>query len=157
MKIKLPEKKLQDIYNSTVDYMLSSDMFSNNAYVYYPPTIEECPTCIGFNSFGCPDCSGGGRIEVEKKELVRLRIHFSGRLSFNKQNLKRIGINVEHPTGDVLTLGHLADLPKILACNYISFFESQDHQLYHYRLSGSPAPYGFGRSDYFYAIWERVK
>lgn len=155
MKFNIPEAKIKETYESAVDFMMESDLFSNNAYLYYPPIKIDCPSCSNGNTFGCTNCNGYGFKEVVEKEQIRLRIHFSGKLSFNRQNFRKLGINVEDIKGDVLTLGYCADAGKIKRSNYIQFFEDSEHCFYKYRLISPPTPYGFCRDKFCYSMWER--
>lgn len=155
MTFKIDAEKIKKVYTDAVDFMMESDLFSNNAYLYYPPIKVECDQCSNTTTFGCTNCNGSGFREVTEREQIRLRIHFSGRFNFNRQNFRKLGINIEDPKGDVLTLCNCSDSSKILSANYIHFFEDNQHQTFRYKLLSPPTPYGFCRDKYCYCIWEK--
>lgn len=148
--------KLKTIYNTTVDFMLTSDLFSNSSKLYYPPRKIACPNVIGNNNhFGCLTCGGNGYKEVEETEDIRLRIYSGSRFAFEKNQFRKIGLNIDKVSGEVLTLGYLSDGPKILACNYVIFYNDIEFNTWKFKLAGEPIPYGFCRDRYIACFWER--
>lgn len=167
-------KKVKKQYDSICDQMLESDVIGSNVKLFYPPTFENCVNCE-FASFGspktiyraggpapftlggCPMCGGSCKKEVEHTEVVRLRLYSSDSKGFDRRFFKQLGINIDVPEGNILSIGYLADLTKIKSANYAQLYTDQnEYHDWRYKLSSEPAPHGLGRDKYFYCFWSRV-
>jgi hypothetical protein len=153
--------KAKQIYNETVDQFIDNDEIGSDVTLYYPPTFSECVNCefnqysdkniyrnggpIPFTLGDCPMCAGTCQKEVEQTEVVRMRVYSA----YNKSLFKSLGINIQSPSGDILSLFYLSDVLKVNSCNY-ALINGQRH-----KLSSEPVPYGFGRDRYVYAFWKR--
>lgn len=151
--INIDSAKIKEVYNTSVDFMLSSDLFSNDCLLYYPPIQVECTNCNG--DFRCLECNGAGYIEQETTETVRLRVYGGNSSRFNKQSLRKLGLNIDNPSGEIFTLGYIKDTPKLNGCNYIVFFNNQEFGRWKYIMSGEPMPYGFGRDEFVATFWNK--
>lgn len=160
---------LQSLYQEYADSLLISDMTSSQCKLVYPGKREECPNCT-FNSFGgtstnvyksggpqpfnfgvCPLCGGAGYKEKETTENVRLRIYWS------RRDWRKVGIDVQIPDAEVMTIGYLSDLPKCEQADEIVIPSGQSgYHNWSFELAGEPFPHGFGKDRYFVAFWKRT-
>ncbi len=169
--------KAKEVYDATHEQWLNSDVVGINITLYYPPRYEECPNCE-FSTYGdgtstvykaggpapytlgsCPLCgSASCKKEVEVTEIVKLRIYSIDSTSFTRSTMKKLGISIDQPQGELLTIGRISDLPKIKGCNYAVFYSDQEAKVgsLRYKLSTEPTPHGFGKDKYFYCFWSRV-
>lgn len=164
--------KANEIYNSVCDQFLSSDVTGSNVKLYYPPTLVDCPNCeytewgscykaggpSPFSLGSCPTCGGADPTkESEATETIRLRV-YSGEGGFNKSVFKKLGVSIDHPQGELFTIGSVNDLQKIKSCNYaIMFSDEEARGSQRYSLSSEPHLHGFSKNRYFYCFWERVQ
>lgn len=152
--------RAKQIYNDTVDQFLDNDEIGSDVTLYYPPTFTECINCeynqysdknihrnggpIPFTLGDCPMCAGSCQKEVEQTEVVRMRVYSA----YNKNLFKNLGINIQSPSGDFLTLFYLSDVSKVNSANYAILNTKRCS------LASDPIPYGFGRDRYVYAFWK---
>ena len=165
--------RAKEIYDETHAEWLASDAIGINVKLFYPPTYEECDNCetntygtvykaggsFPFTLGGCPACMSDNCMkEVEQTEVVRLRIYSIDSTSFSRATFKKLGISIDQPQGELLTIGRITDLPKIKGCNYAVFYSDQEDKVgsLRYKLSTEPTPHGFGKDKYFYCFWNRV-
>lgn len=154
--LRINTKKLKEVYQSTVDFMMESDFFSSVVKLYYPPRRVRCTNVIGnINHFGCLECGGSGYKMSETTEEIRLRIHYGIGGKFDKNTFKKFGLNIDAVDGDLFTLGYLSDAPKMSSCNYIEIFSDLNHSRFRYQLSSEVMPYGFCKDKYVFAFWTR--
>lgn len=156
-----------DTYFDTVDDFIDSN-FGVTCRLTYPAKKTVCTNCIydpllkkssgiyksggpiSFSNGVCPYCNGVGFSESADTDTLKLRVYYE------KKHWIRLPVTAELPDGSVQTIGHMADLPKILRCNNIVFnTDIEGNVEYKYKLSGEPMPHGFKRRKYFIAMWIR--
>ena len=158
-----------DIYKEVADEFINNDLIGATCTLIYPPKKETCVNCVAntfggsstnvfkhggpmpFNFGNCPMCSGDGFRETEVTASVRLRVYW------NSKDWKNISVPIQVPDGSVMTIGFLADLPKITRANEIILIDKQSgFKHYRYALAAEPFPHGFKKDKYFMAFWTRV-
>lgn len=159
-------------YDDIMNQLLENNESSSNVTLYYPSTFEDCTNCEftdwgvshrsggpqPFTLGGCPQCgSSNSKYEVETSEVIRLRIYSVDPTSFSRHKFKEMGISLQQPQGELLTIGYLDDLRKVKSCNYAVMFSDQESSTgsLRYNLSSEPLPHGFGKDTYFYCFWKR--
>jgi hypothetical protein len=165
--------KAKQVYDDLHDQWLASDEIGVNVTLYYPPTYEDCVNCES-NSYGivykaggpapfnlgdCPMCgSQDCKKENEVSEDVKLRIYSMDPSSFSKQSFKKLGISIDQPQGEYLTIGSADIITKIRSCNYAVFYSDQRNVIGDIRvkLSMEPQMHGFTKDRYFYCFWNRI-
>lgn len=163
MTLKLPDGLL-DQYNEVCDFFINNDFIGRTCSLVYPPKKEVCSNCtlkpVGASStnvyrhggpmpfqFGdCPLCGGNGYKETEITESIRLRIYWS------RADWIRIGGSVNITDAEILIIGFMTDLPKLLRATEIRLVKDQNESIYRATLVGQPTPHGFGRNRYFMAF-----
>lgn len=165
--------RAKEIYDATHTEWLESTAIGINVKLYYPPTYEACNNCetntygtiykaggpISFQLGQCPMCmSDTCQKEVEQTEVVRLRIYSVDSTSFSRATFKKLGISIDQPQGELLTIGSVDDLTKIKSCNYAVFYSDQEGTTgsLRYKISTDPQPHGFGKDKFFFCFWTRV-
>lgn len=163
--------KANEIYSLVCDQLLISPVTSSEVTLYYPGVFEDCPNCemtewgvsyrVGgstpFLMGSCPQCGSDNCLrESEVTETIRLRV-YSGEGGFNKSVFKKLGVSIDHPQGELFTIGSVDDLQKIKSCNYAVMFSDEEARgSQRYSLSSEPHLHGFSKNRYFYCFWERV-
>jgi hypothetical protein len=165
-------KKSKEIFDNINNEWIESDEIGVKITLVYPSTIQQCNNCqltsygIVYKSGGpapfslgdCPSC-GGAQCSKENEvvEDIRCRL-YSGSGNFSKFNFKKLGININGPTGDYLIIGKISDIQKIKNANYAILYTDEKNVVGHIRveLSSEPTPYGFGRDKFFFSFWSRV-
>lgn len=166
-------QRAKEIYDDIHDQWLNSNIIGVNVNIYYPPTYVDCSNCVmgpygtmyraggpaPFMVGSCPVCGTNTcKKEVEHYDTIKLRIYSINPTSFSRSAFKKLGISIDQPTGDLLTIGFLSDVPKLRSCNYAVFYENQQSKTgsLRYKLISEPIPHGFGKDRYFYCFWERI-
>jgi hypothetical protein len=166
-------ERAKKIYDEVHTDWLASDVIGINVKLFYPPTYEDCDNCET-NTYGtvfkvggpapfllgeCPQCgSNDCKKEVEQTEIIRLRIYSVDSTSFSRATFKKLGISIDQPQGELLTIGSVDDLIKIKSCNYAVFYSDQEEVTgsLRYKISTDPQPHGFGKDKFFFCFWVRV-
>lgn len=166
--------KAKEVYDDTHQQWLDSDAIGVNVKLFYPSTWEDCINCefdqfggicyktggpIGFTLSGCPVCGTSTALkEVEVTEIIKLRVYSIDSTSFSRASFKKLGISIDQPQGELLTIGSVDDLTKIRSCNYAVFYSDQEGVAgsLRYKLSTDPQPHGFGKDKFFFCFWTRV-
>ena len=165
-------KKSKQIFDDVNTQWIDSDEIGVKVTLVYPSTIEVCDNCqmtsygIVYKTGGpapftlgdCPAC-GGAQCSKENEviEDIRCRVYF-GPANFAKFNFKKLGINIDQPTGDYLIISKISDIQKIKNANYALVYSDQKNTVGQIRieLSSEPIPYGFGKDKFFFSFWTRV-
>lgn len=166
-------QKSKEIYDNIHTQLLVSTEVGTNVKLFYPGIWEDCPNCES-NTYGvvyktgglfpfslgqCPVCmSDTCRKEVEATEIIRLRIYSIDSTSFSRSTFKKLGISIDQPQGELLTIGSVDDLVKIKSCNYAVFYSDEEAVAgsLRYKPSTEPQPHGFGKDMFFFCFWNRV-
>jgi hypothetical protein len=164
--------KAKVVYDDIHTQIIDSDEIGINITLYYPATWAECINCehsdwgntyktggpAPFNLGGCPMCGGACNYQVEESEEIKLRVYQSDATGFTKKNLKKIGISVDVPDGELLTIGKVVDIPKIQAAAYAVFYSDNiaDIGQFRYKVSSEITPHGFGKGKFFFCKWSRI-
>lgn len=153
-----------NIYDEVCDELLNNNRIGKNCKLIYPKLSTQCPNCVyapggsnvyqqgGPNQFTgiCPYCDGKGVIYTDNMETIRLRIYWT------KKEWQKFVSNLQFPDGVVMTIGFIADLPKILQANEVILnSDIEVYNSYRYKLAAEPFPHGFGKNKYFMAFWKR--
>jgi hypothetical protein len=99
-----------------------------------------------FQFGGCPMCGGNGYKETEVTETIRLRIYWE------RADWIKVGGSINIPDAEVMIIGFMTDVPKIIRATSILLAKDQDELVYSTMLVGKPLPHGFGRNRYFMAF-----
>ena len=157
-----------EVYKEVADEMINNDLIGATCTLVYPPKQEACINCT-VNTFGgsssnvfrhggpspfnwgkCPMCGGSGFKETEVTANIRLRVYW------NQKSWKNINVPIQVADGDVMTIGFIADMPKVLQAQEIILIDKMSgFKKYKYMLAGEPFPHGFQKDKYFMAIWRR--
>ena len=166
MTISLPTGFI-DKYTEACDFFINNDVIGRSCTVIFPPKRTACSNCIvrpvGTSStniyrhggpapftFGkCGLCGGNGYKETEITDTVRLRIYW------NRADWIKVG-NINIDNADVMIIGFISDLSKILKSIEILLVKDQTESTYRAKLIGKPNPHGFGRNRYFVAYLQGV-
>lgn len=165
--------RAKEIYDATHEEWLNSDVIGINVKLFYPPTYEECDNCetntygsiykvggpMPFTLGNCPACgSDSCHKEVEVTEIIKLRVYSVDSTSFSRSTFKKLGVSIDQPQGELLTIGFLDDVPKIKSSNYALFYVDQESSIgsIRYKISTDPQPHGFGKDKFFFCFWNRV-
>lgn len=150
-------------YQEVCDFFLSSNIFSRDCKVYYPPIRVVCdshPFSSTGNIYqhggpanniadGCIYCGGQGYKDQEVSETIRLRIYWN-----KKKWIQGGGINIAD--ADVQVIGALTNLPKIIQADSIELVNDQNQLRGSYKLFGTPFYHGFEKNRYFVAHLKQV-
>lgn len=164
--------KAKEVFDATHQEWLDSDVIGVNTKLFYPSTFEDCPNCLSgsygvvyrtggpapFNFGQCPLCASATcKKEVEATDLIRLRVYSTDAQSFTKSRMSKIGISIDQPQGELLTIGSNADLMKIRSCNYAIFYYDEQSVAgsLRYKVSSEPQPHSFGKDKLFFCFWSR--
>jgi len=165
--------RAKEVYDNTHAQWLSSDVIGTNVKLYYPPTYESCPNCemgpygviakfggpITFVYGPCPVCGSSDCLkEVEVSDIIRLRVYSLDSTSFTRSTMKKLGISIDQPQGELLTIGSVDDLQKVRSCNYATFYSDEESVVgsLRYKISTEPQPHGFGKDKWFFCFWIRT-
>jgi len=165
--------KAKEIYDDIHTQWLESDEIGINVTLYYPPTYESCINCetndygviykfggpMPFTLGNCPMCGTDDCLkETEVTEVIKLRIYSVDPTSFSRSTFKKIGVSIDQPQGELLTIGSVDDLVKVKSCNYAVFYSDQEAAAgsLRYKPSTEPQPHGFGKDMFFFCYWNRV-
>jgi len=166
MTISIPST-LIDKYNEACDFFLNDNIIGRDCTIVYPPKRTSCNNCIvrpvgstttnvyrnggpaPFNFGGCPLCGGTGYKEIEYTDSIRLRIYW------NRADWVKIG-NVHVDNADVMVIGFMSDVTKLIRSIEIKLASSQAEAVYRATLVGQPVPHGFYRNRYFIAYLKGV-
>ena len=158
-----------EVYKEVADEMINNDLIGATCTLVYPPKKEPCINCT-VNTFGgsssnvyrhggpapfnygnCPMCGSSGFRETEVTGEIRLRVYW------DKKAWKDIQVPIQVADGDVMTIGFLADMPKVLKAQEVILINKvSGFKQYRYILAGEPFPHGFVKDKYFMAIWRRA-
>lgn len=164
---------IRKIASDAIDDLI--DQLGKTVKLVYPPIAVPCtcsPDLIGKKgpgvwstggpapsttggTTGCPLCGGSGKQYEESTENVVLLCNFDMKTF---ENLKGIDVRVRQSGTLVQTKGYIADLPKILRCQYAVFQTTLSGvQEYRYELISDPTDVNnIVPNRYFMAIWKRV-
>ena len=157
-----------DIYKEAVDEMITK--LGINCTLVYPGRLTQCINCnynalagrstntyktggpMPFSVGICPLCGGEGSIkEEETTETIQLRVYWT------PKEWKQIGIPINVPDADVITMGYLSDYPKIKAANFIVINSDQEaYAHWRFEKSGEGYPHGFLKDRYIATLWKRI-
>lgn len=165
-------KKAKEVYDDMHFKWLASSQIGTAVTLYYPPTYTDCPNCehsewgntyrhggpAPFSLGSCPMCGGSCQKQHEETEEIRLRVYDTSSSSFSKSALKKMGISIDVPTGELLTIGDIADISLVTAANYAVFYSDIEDIIgsFRYKVAGEIRPHGFGKDTFFYCFWTRV-
>lgn len=165
-------KKAKEVYDEMHVDWLDSTQIGVAVTLYYPPTYVDCPNCENsdwgntyrhggpspFNLGSCPMCGGSCQKQNEETEEIRLRVYSVNETNFSSNKFKKMGISVDMPTGELLTIGDLADIGLVSAANYAVFYSDIEGSIgsQRYKLAGEIRPHGFGKDSFFFCFWTRV-
>lgn len=162
MTINIPSG-LIDKYNEVCDYFLTSNIFSRDCTVYYPPIKVICtnhPFQTGGTIYqhggpannladGCIYCGGQGYKDQEVTASIRLRIYWN-----KKKWISAGGVNIAD--AEVQIIGSITDMTKIVSCDSIELVSEQRNVPSKYKLLGQPFYHGFNKNRYFVAFLKSV-
>lgn len=164
--------KAKAVYEDIHDQWLASDEIGVDVKLYYPASYVDCTNCqhsdwgntykaggpAPFNLGSCPMCGGSCKQENEVNELIKMRVYSIRPNDFSNRSFKKMGISIQSPAGDLLSIGSMTDMSKILNCNYAVFYSNVEEIIgsQRFKLDGEPRPHGFGKTTYFYCFWNRV-
>lgn len=159
--IKIPDSVFKKYYEFA-DEMIDNVHIGVNCFVYYPPrkvvdnslssnlngnttnkSIHGGPSPFQQNNY-----SGQNNVkEIQDKESIRLRVYH------DQKSWKKIS-NINVDDADVMIIGYLADLKKIIKMESIKLTDNNnlDHR---YTLAKEPFPHGFGKNRYFIAFLKK--
>lgn len=164
--------KAKSLYDDIHTQIIDSDEVGVDVTLYYPVTYTECINCqhsdwgntykhggpAPFNLGSCPMCGGSCQQQFEESDVVRLRVYQSDASGFSKTQLRKIGISIDLPTGDLITIGKISDLSKIKSAAYAVFYSDQESVVgsQRYKISTEISPHGFGKDKFFFCRWSRI-
>lgn len=151
------------------------DQLGKDVRLVYPPTSSSCtcsPDLIGkkgpsiwstggpapsslAGTTGCPLCGGSGKQYSSHTDDIKLLCNIDIKTF---ENIKGIDVRLRQSGTVIQTKGYLADLPKILKCEYAVFQTTiegvkQDR----YELMSDPTDVNnIVPNRYFMALWKRV-
>ena len=161
------------LYDDIHTQLINSSEVGVNVTLYYPPTYVDCSNCQ-LSSYGiiyktggpapftlgsCPLCASATcKKEVENSEVIKLRVYSVDPTSFSRSNFKKMGISVERPEGELLSIGFMSDLLKVRSANYAVFYSDNQPSTgsMRYKLAGDPRPHGIGKDTFFFCFWEKA-
>lgn len=163
----------KSIYDTVNTQMINSSEIGVNIKLYYPPTYVPCGNCqmtnygityktggpAPFTLGGCPVCgSSTCQKEVESTNTIKMRVYSTAASSFSKKDFKKLGVSIDQPQGEFLTIGFMSDVVKVRSCNYALFYADEESTIGSIRcnLASDPQPHGFGKDIFFFCFWNRV-
>ena len=164
MSFKVPQEVF-DLYNEAVDAMIDDNFgvpcqlisIDKVETIVSNPDTNNLPTVNSINSHRKRGGGGHdrGTVTVTEKEVttdITLRCYWS------KKDWVQLGdSNVVLPDADCMTIGYLADLPKVKRAKAaILNTHAADFQGMRFVLAGEPAPWGFKQNRYFVCYWKKV-
>lgn len=139
-------------YNLSFNHSFSTDqtVFHNIARRGSSAYYHGSPAHF-YNTAGCPNCNGDGRILVENSETVRMAVIWSGKSWFTNES------NVKIADGQVETVCNKDLVYKLKQSEYVIFNTDIENVIrYKYQLDGEPQPCGFGDDRYMISRWMRI-
>lgn len=164
--------KAKAVYDDIHDQMIDSDEIGVDVTLYYPATYIDCVNCqhsdwgntykhggpAPFNLGSCPMCGGSCKQQSEETDIVRMRVYQTDSEGFTKGSFKKIGISVDIPTGELLTICKMADVNKVKGAAYAVFYSDVENKVgsQRYTISTEITPHGFGKDKFFFCRWKRA-
>lgn len=158
-------EKAKAKFDQINDQLLLADETSQLVRLHFAPTWVDSSTCQ-FDKWGDstldgrPDISANSDCNKQQDytENIRMCVHTTSPSSFRQYVYTKLGTSINFENGDILTIGKLIDLPKVLNCVKADFFVKTESLsgIKSYTLNSEIRPYGLSEDKYFFCFWAKT-